>query len=238
MLFEKCPELRELSLQKWKSHTQYQWPNFSLLTHLQVLDIAGFQLTRFPELPPSLCTLDMTDCYSMGFASPQSQANLENVKLTELTSFSVSSVKKITIDDLQRLLEPGMGKLKKLDIGGCPFDATDNTALNVSTLIKAGYLNEVVELGLRNTAVTDNIAALIAKSLPRLRTLDVGFTKITGVGVKALVLKPGEMLQHLNLQHCISVSIDAVDYARSKGVDTQFSFPDNMKYGKRIRLGG
>ena len=94
----------------------------------------------------------------------------------------------------------------------------------------------MTELGLRNTHVDDTLAKLLALHLPKLTALDVAFTKISGVGVKALCLKDGDGLERLNLQHCTGVSVDAVEWARARGVDVQYSFPESGK-GRKVRSG-
>ena len=53
-------------------------------------------------------------------------------------------------------------------------------------------------------------------------------TPITGVAVKTFV----EMgVRRLNLDECESVSTDAVEWARGKGVDVSFRFPSLNKKG-------
>ena len=172
----------------------------------------------------------------MDFSLAASRTNLAAVSLPNLTSFSLSSVRRISLADLHHLLAPSAGKLTKLDIGGCPFDANADSTLNISEIVAAGYLAEVEELGLRNTLVDDAVAKVLALNLAQLRVVDVAFTKITGVGVKALCLKSGNGLERLNLQHCTGVSFDAVEWARGKGVEVLYSFPETGK-GKKIRLG-
>ena len=173
----------------------------------------------------------------MNFTRPGRQNNLQNTNLINLTSLSLSGFDNLTISDLERLLEPGKGKLGKLAITNSTLGVTDkDTALHICHLMEAGYLAHVVDLDLSIRAVDDNVAELLAKSLPRLTTVSLAKSKVTGVGVKALVLKQGDALQHLYLQYCTSVSVDAVEFARSKGVNVIFTFPDNLKYGKRVRL--
>ncbi|KAL9121791.1 MAG: hypothetical protein Q9187_001643, partial [Circinaria calcarea] len=83
-------------------------------------------------------------------------------------------------EDLQALLGPGKGLLKKLSLVYCIV------VDDISSLVQDGYLTEVTELSFRNSSIDDTIAELIAEKLPRLKILDLATTGITGVGVKAL----------------------------------------------------
>ena len=67
------------------------------------------------------------------------------------------------------------------------------------------------------------MAKKLALNLPKLKILDVSLTEITGVGVKALCLKKGARLEKLNLDHCEKVSVDAVEWARKRGVEVQYN---------------
>lgn len=173
----------------------------------------------------------MSNCYNIAFAALESQTNLLEVSLSNLTSLSLSSLSKMLPADLQALLEPNKGQLLKLDISGCLLNNSD-----ITQLIQRNYLDSVVELRLRTTSVNDTIAESIAKNLHHLKVLDLGSTKVTGVGVKSLVVSPDINLGALGLQNCTTVSIDAVDFARSKGLNVTYGFIDNLKYSKKIRL--
>ena len=217
----------------WKAHSAWARPDFSLLTELRKLDLAGFQLPVFPNLPSSLQELNVSNCYNIVFATPESQTNLLETSLSNMTSLSLSSLSSMLPADLEVLLEPSKGQLLKLDISGCFLIENPD----IAQLIQYGYLDSLVELRLRTTSVNDQIAESIAKNLHRLKILDLGSTKVTGVGVKSLVISPNINLEALGLQNCTSVSVDAVDFARSKGISVTYGFSDNLKYGRKVRLG-
>lgn len=174
----------------------------------------------------------MSNCYNIAFSAPGSQTNLLEASLSNLTNLSLSFLSKMSPPDLQALLEPSKGQLLKLDISGCLLHNSD-----IAKLIQRNFLNSVVELRLRTTSVNDTIAESIAKNMHHLQVLDLGSTKVTGVGVKSLVVSPDINLKTLGLQNCTSVSVDAVDFARSKGLNVTYGFSDNLKYSKRVRLG-
>lgn len=74
-----------------------------------------------------------------------------------------------------------------------------------------------------NQAFGDVHASLIAKSLESVRILGLRKTKVTGVGVKALVEHLPDLHQ-LNLDECSSVGTDAVEWARQMGIAVSFKF--------------
>ena len=230
-LLEKAPNLRELSLQSWRDYGSGSIVyDFSVLTHLEVLDLAGFNMSHFPRIPASLRSLDLTECYSINCDTQVSQVNIKDTNLQDLHSLSLSPGKwPISYENLQTLLRPSKSLLKKFSYLCCAMED------NISSLIQEGYLVEVTELNLHYSSINDKIAELIAENLPRLKILDLAATSITGVGVKALVLKLGDRLEKLNLMHCTSVSSDAVDFARAKGVHVTYSFPDMKGKGKKVR---
>lgn len=186
----------------------------------------------FPSLPSSLKELNLSGCYTISFRAPQSQSNLLGASLANLTSLSLASLS-ISLAALEALLEPSKGQLLKLDISDCFL--IENS--DITQLILRNHLDSVVELRLRKTLVNDNIAELIAKNLHHLKILDLGSTRVTGVGVKSLVVSPTIHLEALGLQNCTTVSVDAVDFARAKGINVTYGFNDNLKYSKRVRLG-
>ena len=98
------------------------------------------------------------------------------------------------------------------------------------------YFSELTDLTLDDCDIDDEILEHLAASCPRLTTLDIKSNpKVTGVGVKALVLKPGDKLRTLDLTYCSKVSGDAVEWARSKEVDVKYKYPQ-VASGKKVRL--
>lgn len=93
---------------------------------------------------------------------------------------------------------------------------------DIHSLIQDGYLSAVTVLSFAGCDFSDVSAQLLAKASPVLENLDIEQTMVSGIGVKALVLKPGRKLEKLKLNACPLLSADAVDFARASGVDVQF----------------
>ena len=216
-LFSKIRKIHELSLPGWRPSDRSSFLDISALTNLSSLNLSSLVQEDFPRLPPSLRVLDMTDCHTVQFDLAISETNLAAFPLPNLTSVTLPFARNISLAFVHLLFGPSKGKLTKLDIGGATFN------IDVCELITAGYLAEVTELRLRNRLVNDVVAKKLASNLLKLEILDVSCTEITGVGVKALCLKRGAYLEKLNLDHCEKVSVDAVEWARERGVEVQYN---------------
>lgn len=77
------------------------------------------------------------------------------------------------------------------------------------------------EISLSNLHLTDRHAVLIVKLYPNLKTLDVSGTQISGVAVKEFV---SHGIMNLTLNDCNGIGLDAVDWARGKGIQVMQVF--------------
>lgn len=211
----------------------FKIPDLSKLENLRSIRLDQLLMVAFPKLPATVQKLDLSANYRMDFWSLESCQNLQACNLLGLESLALRSVPYITGESLMVLLNPSKGKLKELDISGC--GGIDKTA--VDTLITGEYLDGIEDLNLSKLDIDDSVAEALARSAPKLKRLDLSSTDITGVGVKALALKPQSTFAELTINSCVGVSIDAVEFAKSKGIKVTFTFPDNLRYGKRVRLG-
>ena len=152
--------------------------------------------------------------------------------MNNLTSLSVAHSHALSTANLFALLEPNKGNLKYLDISGFPQLSRPDFV----TLASSGYLSALVGLIMVASEVNDHDAEILAANLPCLTMLDITQSYVTGVGVKALTNKPGNKLERLKLNHCEHVGIDAVEYARARGIQVSFRFPGhNDGKAKRLR---
>lgn len=89
---------------------------------------------------------------------------------------------------------------------------------HIVELLSHSRLKELQHLGLVDCpAINDQVAAVIAEHGKRLKTLQIPHSKITGVGLKKLVLACPS-LAAIDLNGCRDVSMDAVDWAREQGL--------------------
>lgn len=173
----------------------------------------------------------MNSAWGIGDASDLARSYAERNNFSTLTSLAVSPARHLRPEVLHALMENGTDKLRKCHLAG--FDSREQ----LPSLIASGCLSGVVDLRLSNAELTDSIAESIAKCCPRLRSFEASHNpKLTGVGVKALLLKEGEKLVKLDIDRCGGIGIDAVEFARSMGAEVKFSLADNLKSGKRVIL--
>lgn len=227
-LLEKIPNAQNLTLKNWHwtLPSSNHW-DFSVTPKLQSLDMTNNQHIIFPRLPPSLHTLDLSSCIAAPQLDDLSHDNVVRSSLPEMKSLSLSNYHSMEPTRLMALLSRGKGKLELLNLKNCNLQAQ-----NINSLIQDGFLTDVIQLGLAGLPVNDTCVELLATNLHLLKYLDLSFTRVTGVGVKALVLKSGVRLERLNLMMCSQVNVDAVTFARSHGIQITYSFPENRMLRK------
>ena len=225
--------IESLVLQNWSGNMYLSTPplDLSTLRQLQHLDLTALDPGTFPKLPSSIETLVVSDWPRCAFHSLVSQAHIGEANLGRLTSLSIGC--NFQLADLLKLLKPNKGRITTLNLN----DSTNLQHEDLSKLIDSGYLTDIVDLTMKALPFDDHIAELLASQSCALQSLNVAHTKITGVGVKSLLLKEGCKLEQLNLKGCHFVSIDAVEWARGQGVSVTFTFPENeLGKSKRARL--
>lgn len=191
-----------------------------MLKNLRHLDLSDACMLSFPWLPESIQTLNMSDC-NFRPMGPHNDA-ITHYRLPDLTELYMERTPHLKIDGLRQMLMANRGNLKALNLNECGGISHED----IISLINDGYLESIVSLRLAYSSFDDLTAQLLAKSSPRLMYLDVDVTKITGVGVKAVLLKAGCQLESLKLNQCFHVAKDAVEFARSRGVKIQYCFYD------------
>ena len=232
-LLTKIPNIHTLSIQGWDAPPVIvpflpgQRVDFSNLHQLQNLNISNLKAILPPLLPSNIRTIAMADCTRYPVYQGVAFADFD---LPQLVSLSLVGWHELSLGELRACLIPSKGKVTHLDIGSCIALSSDN----LKELIIQGYLEGIEDLGLKSCNINDEIAILLARNLPRLKNLDLAYTKISGVGVKALVTGLEGKMDHLGLDSCPNISVDAVVLARSMGVKVAFGFPDPLSKGRRI----
>jgi F-box/TPR repeat protein Pof3 len=128
------------------------------------------------------------------------------------TGILASQVKAITDQSIKA------GNLKALHMGSRLMDF----APGVPVEDEFPPSNSVEMLSLSSLIIRERRILDIIKLYPKLQSLDVSNTKVTGVAVKQFV---SIGIKWLKLDECSDVSPDAVDYARGKDVEVEFNFP-------------
>ena len=225
-LLNRIPNVHTLSVQGWSvpSSLTAQAVDFSKLHQLQNLDISRLNMSLPLHFPSTLRSFAVKDCYFP-------RISFADLDLPHLIRLSFAGWSGFSLTELQACLTPNKGKLTHLDMGSC----IELSNANIKEIITQNYLEGIEDLVLNSSNVDDEIAILLARNLPRLQKLDVANSKITGVGVKALVVGLQGKLEHLCLDGCYSTNIDAVMLAREMGVKVAYGFSNPLRGARKIR---
>ncbi|KAI4262194.1 MAG: hypothetical protein L6R42_002625 [Xanthoria sp. 1 TBL-2021] len=231
-LMHMIPDIRELSLRGWKSKTTIPPANAVAMTRLEKLQLADFKGCVNPLALSALRTLDLDTCINVlhSFVDQGSRPDLRTDGIAEL---SLSCASDLSLECLVWLLGPKFDGLRKLHLPQC----TEITDVGLRNLIDMGLIDHVVDLDLSGPRLTDSLIQLLAFRAFRLERIKVASTAITGVGVKALVTKPGSKLQYLDITDCMHVASDAVAFARHlKGLKVKCGQEEFRGKKKKIRF--
>ena len=225
-LLAAIPNVRGLTIANWVIPylRPLPSPDFATLRKLESLDISGVVMPFPLELPSSIHTLNISKC--------RLESGTIEWEASRLVRLEMAHILNISGESLLKLLEPNKGNLIYLDISATPYEQS-----LYKWLAEGGYLEKVEELKLNNCPVDDELAIAIAENCPVLRRLSLANTKVSGVGVKAVVTALEGKLEYLNLDGCKSTAYDAVEWARSKGVRVAFSFSEPRRGAKKLREG-
>lgn len=176
-----------------------------------------------PIFPPTLKYLDISGNLRLGERGIGDDELFEIPLLEsfncESTCFTGALIERITRQSIKS------GNLKSLQIG----NRIENP--NVRPLGDKYLVSETVEeLSMAGMTSGERQVLDTAKLFPNLKKLDVSMTRITGVAVKDFV---NMGIKSLKLNECRSISPDAVEYARGKGVQVEFNFPSDRARGFR-----
>lgn len=202
------------------------------MTQLEELRLIHCEGDLCPLALPSLRILNLIWCeHILEFLAGSPETH--DLRTSSLVELSLAESCGIDAQALFRLLGSKTEDLRKLDINSCwEVDESD-----LKSLVDKGILDQVVDLDLSGTHVTDEVIELLALRSHQLRRINFAMTKITGVSIKALITKTDSKLEYLNIRDCSKVSADAVAFARNQpGLTVQCSFSD-VRGGKKIRYG-
>ena len=120
-------------------------------------------------------------------------------------------------------------KLRKLAI-----KALDSSPDSLRCILQNERLVDLESFSLAGCSNCDDEAvATVTGALSKLRVLDLSATDITGVGVKQAL--QSKHLTKLVVNNCRRIGIDAIDWARSQGVQVEYRMLDDVSRGKKVR---
>ncbi|RDL39131.1 uncharacterized protein BP5553_03471 [Venustampulla echinocandica] len=208
-LIKAAPNIQVLWLSNWNLTPS---ADMSPWTELQDLDLRDTHFDRLPRLPPTLRRLTLRNALDIGHDSLEAQGEnmLPLLEMFECSRTYVCDgfIKAITRESITR------GNLKELHIGRRAVEPR----INIEEEYPSSESLEVLSLAYLMTP--EDYLMVIVGRCPNLRSVDVSGTNITGVAVKSFV-KQG--IVTLRLNECYGVGSDAVDWARSQGVEVMFN---------------
>jgi Leucine-rich repeat (LRR) protein len=225
-MLEFLPELQELELVRSQLGLFPMPPDFSRLDCLEVLVFRGTDIWRFPVVPESLRRLDVSDSPSLKY-----RIDLDDT-LPGLESFSISANPGIDNEELLGILSTASQKLslRHLDVGMCPRIDADS----LEWLLDAGHGDNLESLSLHgNQKFGDQVTRELGR-MTNLKRLDIGNTKISGVGVSNLIHRRNSKLEWLGLDYCPNVGRDAIDMAVAEGLQVSHK-SEQLKGGRKVR---
>ncbi|KAF7874067.1 hypothetical protein EAF04_002739 [Stromatinia cepivora] len=216
-LIESIPNIQTLALQGFDLQDAAPL-DFSELKSLKDLELKYCDLTRLPLLPSTLKSL------SLGGNLRLSNQEDDTVLLPLLESFNCERTG--LTEELVVSIVKNTPNLKYLFIGSRlvgNYAAAHHDFPSCDTIEKlhVSYLQ-----------YDEQNFIHIVKKCPNLESLDISYTKITGVAVKHFV---DQGIRWLGLEGCDKVSPDAVEYARGKGVKVIFNFAGDRRSTFRDR---
>lgn len=193
--------------------------DLSSLNDLRSFDCSGSTLSDWPRLPVSIETINATDCWMNG-STPVFDPD-------QLPRLRVAKVSKCT-NPFPVLFMSNLSALTRLDID------TDFSLFH--DLLVSGRLSHLIFLGLKCQDLRDDDVPLFISGCPDLDILELKSAMyITGCFIIDLLKAPTCQLRRLVLNNCDSVSPDAIEYARQKGVNVERSTAETRGSGIRVR---
>ncbi|KAI9835418.1 MAG: hypothetical protein M1819_002336 [Sarea resinae] len=192
-LLPLIPNVTTLYLTNWaKKTTGFPFDGLHL-TRLTSLVLTAIPLLGFPRLPPSLVNLTLSDMWSLHLPSNDMERDLNGTSLVNLKSLVCDDSKVLGIDTLNELLRVRIegrcvvgGNLTSLSLSRCELIHGPG----LEYFFTYPFISHLSHLSLAgNQDFGDKYCFYLADLAPCLQSLDISHTRVTGVGIKALVLK-------------------------------------------------
>jgi hypothetical protein len=220
------PELRELELVKCQLGLFPMPLDLSELGHLEVLVLRDTDIWMFPRLADSVRCLDLSENPHLKYradqdAIPQDLESLAIVANPRIGNDEILSILEITTD---------ARSLRSLNIGMCPKIDADS----LDWLLDAGHGDNMEFLSLEgNQTFGDQVTRELGR-MTNLKRLNVGNTKISGVGISSLIHRKESKLEWLGLDFCPNVGWDAIESVRAEGIEVSYQVA-LLKGGRKVR---
>jgi hypothetical protein len=204
--------------------------DLSNLVNLRVLVLQRVVFAQFPLLPTSIKKICFRHCKWDYSLATHNIFSTEYLTLPGLTDIYLENIPRFSKMPLERIVASTGACLKTVHLRD-----SGHSLAALLDLLDRGAMEHVVELGISWTELDDDDAERFALSLPKLQSLYLEGASVSGVFIKALAVRPASELSKLVLVGCPCVSVDAVHWARRRGIDVRVMNSEaNILGGRQI----
>lgn len=210
-MLECLPELRELKLNVPPTGLSQEPADFSFLTQLEALTFSATDAQHPPRVPDSLRRLNISHNSWMQFD------RVVDPLPAGLEFLSVAQSPSITNRVLLRLLSAAAQRgssLSRLEVGMCPRIDLDS----LDWLLDAGHGSNLEFLSVAGSPTFGDQVTKELGRMAKLKVLDMGLTRISGVGLLNLISREGSVLERVRVVGCPNLGYDAIQAARDLGI--------------------
>ncbi|CUS15177.1 unnamed protein product [Tuber aestivum] len=221
-LLKAFPNLRILELPGTSIFSEDEHLDFTPLPHLATLHYSQPSRPRYPLLPSSIASLTITETFAT-YTTP----DLLSSPLPSLHSLSFDTSPSLTTETLTTILSPPtpIECLTTLRLEMCP--KLDFTAV-FAFLRESGLAEHLQTMSVKGNAAFQDELSVEFTAFVGLRSVDVGFTGVSGVGVLNIAVRAGKGgtggdrdglgVEWIGIEGCGCVGVDAVERVRGLGV--------------------
>lgn len=238
-LFPKMPNLRSLKLHKIDNTSSriHSLIDLGGLTHLSTVDILmDIDKASHIILPPTIKSL------AIGTWKPRHAKFFDDHSGLEPLQWSLPLLEELRIcvaeipfDNFELALQTKglLDGQKPSCLHTLSMTASEARGKLTKDNLSHPRLAELKHLSLESChGVNDSHLSLVASHLPKLHSLNVSGTGATGAGIKEIV---NNGLKRLVVNDCRFLGHDAVQWARTQGVQVEHRSTDVMAGGKKLR---
>ena len=226
-LIKRIPNIQNLSLERFRyADLVPNQAGLSELRQLEILRLVDSAISGNLKLPTSLrwISLERSVCEA---TVPSQHA----VHLPELESINLSRyVHRSGPMNVRAFLGASSGNVEHLNLSYMSADQQ-----HMADVFRDQVVAKVEALGLAGLPVSDDNLAYLGSVASRLKRVNLSSTSVSGVGVKALVSGCKGTLTWIKLDNCRNVSPDAIEWARSCGIEVSYYFRDGVGGGRALR---
>lgn len=226
-LIKRIPNIQNLSLERCRyAELVPNQLSLSELYQLETLRLLDSAIFGNLQLPTSLKSISLEHSVCEATVSGQQRVHVPELKWINLSRY----VHRSGPMNIRALLGASRGNVEHLNLSYMSADQQ-----YMADVFREQVVAKVEALGLAGLPVSDDNLAYLGSVATKLKHLNLSSTSVSGVGVKALVNGCKDTLTWIKLDNCRNVSPDAIEWARSCGIEVSYYFRDGLAGGRAVR---